>query len=155
MYFAVEGLAEYAAASGEVSVKAARDMAAAYAHTGQIGPEMFGGLIESAKRYAIVTGQDVADANAELAKAFADPAKGAADLQARLGAFDDKTVQLITHLQASGDRLGAQRVRVDRRQQIGERRTGGSAAGFDRFGGALHFERADVGCRWGDQIVRR
>jgi hypothetical protein len=105
----INDIARDVSRSGDLSIASARDLASSFAATGRIGPELFGKLTTSARDYARVTGQDLPDAAAEFAKAFADPAKGAEALQARLGSLGDATVQMIRRQQDAGDRLGAQR----------------------------------------------
>lgn len=109
----INALAPAAAAAGNVSTRSARQMASEYAATGKIGTEMYAGLIGSAKDYAATTGQDITDANKALAAAFADPAKGADDLNAQLGFLNDTTRENIQRLAAQGDRLGAQKLLLD------------------------------------------
>ncbi|ACL58773.1 phage tail length tape measure family protein [Methylobacterium nodulans] len=98
------------AASGEVSVREARSIAATLAATGRIGVEMFVALGRSAKDFAATTGQEVPDATQELAQAFADPAKGAQTLNEKLGFLNARTEETVRNLAEQGDRLGAQRV---------------------------------------------
>jgi hypothetical protein len=53
--------------------------------TGKVSSEVFGDLIGSARSYGRFIGVDLADANSDLAKAFADPVAGAQRLNERLG----------------------------------------------------------------------
>lgn len=109
-------IGEIAAANADaarVSVREARSMAAGFASTGQIGAEMYGGLIRIAKDYATVAGGDLAEAQKELASSFADPARGVDALTEKVGGFNDRITQNIKNLAAQGDRLGAQRVLLD------------------------------------------
>ncbi len=101
------------ASAGGVSVSSARDMANEFAATGKIGDAMFGGLITAARDFAGTTGQDVTDATTQLAAAFADPAKGADDLNKRLGFLDATTRENIQAMAESGNRLGAQKALLD------------------------------------------
>ncbi|WP_018261884.1 phage tail length tape measure family protein [Methylobacterium sp. WSM2598] len=98
------------AASGDVSAREARTIAATFASTGRIGADLFVQLGRSAKDFAATTGQEVPDATKELAQAFADPAKGAQTLNDRLGFLNASTERTIRNLQEQGDRTGAQRV---------------------------------------------
>ncbi|TXN40447.1 transglycosylase SLT domain-containing protein [Methylobacterium sp. WL30] len=109
----INALAPAAAVAGNVSVRSAREMAGQFAATGQIGSEMYAGLIGTAKDYAATTGQELPDATKALAAAFADPAKGADTLNAQLGFLNDTTRENVQRLQAQGDRLGAQKVLLD------------------------------------------
>jgi phage-related minor tail protein len=99
-----------ASAGNGLSAQSIREMSTEFARTGKIGSEMYADLSRFAKDYAVLTGTDVADATKELAQAFADPVKGAQQLNEVIGGLDGRTQQLIERLAASGDRLGAQRV---------------------------------------------
>ncbi len=92
-----------------LSNAAARELAGTYAATGRIGKDVLGDLIAITRDYAATTRQEMSDAAEELARAFADPAKGAEILNARLGTLDAKTLETITHLSRIGDAQGAQR----------------------------------------------
>ncbi|KQO76421.1 phage tail length tape measure family protein [Methylobacterium sp. Leaf88] len=96
-----------------ISTRAAREAGGQLAATGRIGGEVVAKLLGSLEDYTKTSGQAVPDAAQELAKAFADPSKGADLLNERLGFLDDRTAQSIRTLQAQGDRLGAQRVLFD------------------------------------------
>ncbi len=100
-------------ASGQATVGAARDMALAFAATGKIGKDVTTELVGLGRDVAAVYGEDLPEAADRLAAAFADPAKGVLDLNKRLGAFDDITVQNIRTLALHGDRLEAQRLLID------------------------------------------
>ncbi|MCJ2106770.1 phage tail length tape measure family protein [Methylobacterium sp. E-041] len=109
----INAIAPAAAAAGNMSVRSARQMAGEFAATGQIGTEMYAGLIGTAKDYAATTGQELPDATKALAEAFADPSKGADALNKQLGFLNDTTRENVQRLQAQGDRLGAQKVLFD------------------------------------------
>lgn len=104
----LDALARNNAEAGKVSSSTAREIVAAYANTGEIGTSVMDGLIQRTGDYARITGQDVPSATAELARMFADPAKGAEDLGNKLGGVDDKTRQYIITLAEQGDRTSAQ-----------------------------------------------
>ncbi|MDP3853150.1 phage tail length tape measure family protein [Phenylobacterium sp.] len=91
-------LAEANREAGQVSGGAAREMAGAYAETGRIGKDVIGGLIALTRTYATVTRQDAKAATQELAVAFADPAKGAEVLNAKIGFLDDGTYRYVQTL---------------------------------------------------------
>jgi phage-related minor tail protein len=95
-----------------VSRSAGQAMALEFAKTGKIGGEMFADLILFSRRYAETTGQDFADAGKEIAKFFADPAKGVEQLQDRLGALDGSERALIRSLIEANDKMGAQQAMV-------------------------------------------
>jgi len=109
----INAIANAQASSAGLSRSAARDMQAEFAGTGRIGVQMYAGLLGSARDYAFATKQDVPEATKALAEAFSDPLKGAEALNAQLGFLDDTTLQLITRLDAQGNRLGAQRALFD------------------------------------------
>ncbi|MBN8917735.1 MAG: phage tail length tape measure family protein [Rhizobiales bacterium] len=103
----LEGIAQAAAEAGNVSVTQARSMEAAFLRTGQIGVENFSGLIGIAKDFAATMGTDVDTATGQLATLFADPAKGAAQLQ-QLGLLDGATARLVTRLASQNETTKAQ-----------------------------------------------
>lgn len=106
--------AQAGAEAGDVSVRAARDMAAAYANTGKIGGGVMTDLIGLTKSYAATTTQEAAAATKELGAAFADPAKGAAELNEKLNFLSVAEQQHIENLAAAGDRAGAQQLMVEK-----------------------------------------
>lgn len=109
----LNAVAAASAGTGRVSVSEARGFGATYAGTGRIGPDILGGLISTTRDYAKLSGQDAPEAARELAAAFADPSRGADDLNKRLGFLNSTTREMIQRLDAQGDRLGAQRVMLD------------------------------------------
>jgi len=86
------------------------DLAAQFASSGAIRGDMIQNLIGSTKKFGNAFGLDLTQAGDELAKAFADPTKGAEELNKRLGFLDDNTKQLIKDLQDQGNLAGAQKV---------------------------------------------
>ncbi len=96
------------AAAAGISVGAAEEQALAYAQTGKIGAEAIGGLISITEEYARATGEKGAQAAKDLGAAFADPAKGAAELDGKLNFLTATELQHIETLAKSGDALGAQ-----------------------------------------------
>ncbi|POR40513.1 phage tail length tape measure family protein [Methylobacterium sp. V23] len=104
----LEALATRNAEAGKVSTSTAREIAAGYASTGEIAGPVFDTLIAKTAEYAKITGQDVPTATAELARMFADPAKGAEDLGSKLGGLSDRTLQYIATLAEQGDKTQAQ-----------------------------------------------
>ena len=106
----VNSIAESQAASAGVTVASARNMEVAFAKTGKIGVEFFSGLISVQRDYAAATGQTSEQATAALLKAFADPAKGAAELTDQLHFLDAATLRHIKDLVEQGDRTQAQTV---------------------------------------------
>lgn len=110
-------LAESAAKAGDVSVAAARNMGIAFLNTGKIGGEMFGKLVGLSKDYQFAMGVNAKQATTDLGAAFADPIKGAADLNDKLGFLDYKTQQHIKDLVEQGRQLEAQQLLFDRLSQ--------------------------------------
>lgn len=122
----LEDIAQAAAEAGGLSVKAAREAEIAFLNTGKIGAEVIGGLVALTKDFAATTGQDFSAAADDLAKAFAEPGKGASDLNDKLRFLDGTTAGLIRTLveqnrvtEAQGVLLDALKPRlVDHRQSL-------------------------------------
>lgn len=106
-------ISEAAASQGKLTVAAAKETAAALASTGQIGISNFEGLIGISKQFAAALGLDAAEANAKLASSFADPLKGADELNGKLNFLSDATRAYIRELAAQNDQTGAQRALLD------------------------------------------
>ncbi len=106
----LEALTIAAAEQGEVSVKAAREMATAFLSTGQIGGEAISSLIELARDYSSFMGVDAADATKQLAKAMLDPAKAAHDWTAQFGLLDQAQIKDIENMVEQGNLMGAQKI---------------------------------------------
>lgn len=109
----LELLAQSSAVLGEVSVRSAREQAAAYVQTGRIGGEVIGGLIAIGKDYAAVMGLDAEQATASLAKAMAEPDKAARELTRQIGLLDQETLAHIDTLVKHGARLAAQKILLE------------------------------------------
>jgi hypothetical protein len=110
----VNKLAEAANDAGEATVGQARSMALAFAATGKIGTEVMTDLVSIGRSVAKIYGEELEEASARLAKAFADPSRGVDELNKRFAAFDQRTVQNIKTLDTHGNRLEAQRILADR-----------------------------------------
>lgn len=110
---AVNRLADGQAAAAKVSVASAREMAAAYAGTGKVNPTQLPGLLDFTRQFGAMQGLDNADAAQELAKAFADPSRGAEALADKLGGLNSATQRWIAQQQAAGNMLGAQASLMD------------------------------------------
>lgn len=104
----LESIAEEAAAAGGITVSAARDFETSYLKTGQIGAQVLPGLIALTQNFAAATGVEAKEAVTELARAFADPAKGAEELAAKTGTLDASTVALIQSMVEEGRQSEAQ-----------------------------------------------
>lgn len=109
----LESVAEAAASASHVGIGAARDMTAGFASTGKIGTDVYERLIEATKRYAALTGTELADAGKELTAAFAAPGKGAQDLDSKLNFLNAETLKYIRNLDDTNQRGRAQKVMLD------------------------------------------
>lgn len=88
---------------GGFSVSEAREFATTLAATGKIGVDQLQPLIDIGKDLSRIYGIDVPAAAKMLAQTFSgDLAKGALELNQRLGIFNDATVETIRRLQATG-----------------------------------------------------
>jgi phage-related minor tail protein len=105
----VNALASAQARIGGLSRREARDIAAGYGGTGNLGSEMIGSLLASTREYARLTGQELPDAAKEFGSAFAEPSKGAELLNQRLAILNGTQLESVQRLEAQGNRLGAQR----------------------------------------------
>jgi hypothetical protein len=103
---AVNEMAKSTAEASHVSVSSAREMTSAFASLG-ISGEVIPKLNALVKDFAATTGQTAADATQELGKAFADPARGAEELNKKLGILNAGQLDYIQNLQASGDKAKA------------------------------------------------
>ncbi|MBQ1542339.1 MAG: phage tail length tape measure family protein [Caulobacteraceae bacterium] len=104
----LERTAEAGARAARISVGAAREMEAAFLHTGTIGSAVFEGLIGVSKNYATAMGVNSKKAGEELASIFASPSEGAVRLNEKLALLDDKTLHYIQTLALSSDKTAAQ-----------------------------------------------
>jgi hypothetical protein len=109
----VEALSAAAAAAGNVSVSAARDMVAEYTRVGQVAPAVMARVVAITRDYATLTGQDATKATSELARLLRDPAKGAAELADGINLLSGAMLDHIRRLSESGRHTEAQRVLVE------------------------------------------
>lgn len=109
----LDAMARSNAEAGKVSASTSREIVAAYASTGQIALPAMETLTKATAEYARITGQEVPAAATELARMFADPARGADDLASKLGGLDDRTRQLIQTQIEQGDKSAAQMTLAD------------------------------------------
>lgn len=109
----VESLNRIAGSAQGLSTFSAREVAGTYAGTGKIGPEILGRLVNSTSSFGLMTGQDPAEAAKQLATAFADPIRGADQLNERFGFLSDKMREFIRNSIAMGDRTTAQKALMD------------------------------------------
>lgn len=109
----LDDLARAGAEQGEVSIKSARQQAAAFLSTGQIAGEIIPDLIALGKDYASVFGMDAEQATQALAKAMEEPDKAARELTRTMGLFDQATLDNIDSLVKAGDLLAAQKILLE------------------------------------------
>mgnify|MGYP005988033109 CR=1 FL=1 len=109
----LDDLARAGADQGEVSIKSARQQAAAYVTTGRIAGEIIPDLIALGKDYASVFGMDAEQATQALAEAMKEPDKAARELTRTLSIFDQATLDNIDSLIEQGDHLAAQKILLE------------------------------------------
>lgn len=148
----LETLAIAGAEQGEISVRSARDQAAAWASTGRISGEIIGGLLAMSKDYAAFMGQEAPEAAESLARAMLEPDKAARELTRQIGLLDQRTLDHIDSLVEHGDKLAAQKILLEaltgavegQADKIGEIETAWDAAAravsnyWDKLGRALY-----------------
>ncbi|WP_127088325.1 phage tail length tape measure family protein [Aquabacter cavernae] len=93
----IERVAAQAAAAGNLSTNAAREIATGLVRSGKIGSDQLLGLTAIAKDFAAVLKTDVASASGKMGDFFGDPAKGAAQLR-QMGLLDGATERLVKRL---------------------------------------------------------
>lgn len=103
----IRAIGDEVANVSKISTASARDIATAIAGTGKVQGDNIGGVANLAAGYSKLFGTDLAEAGKQLGAIFSDPAKGADQLDARLGSLDDQTRQYIRTLAEQGDRQGA------------------------------------------------
>jgi hypothetical protein len=106
-------MAEASAAAGNLSLSAARVIEIAFLRTGRVGVTEIVRAITITRDFAATMGVEVPAAADQLAKALADPLRGADELNAKLNFLDDKTRQYIKTLLDQNDRTAAQRILLD------------------------------------------
>ncbi|MFN9475568.1 phage tail length tape measure family protein, partial [Acidovorax sp.] len=84
-----------------------------FARTRDIGIGMLKGLSLGINDFAVALGQDAPAAAKTLAKAFADPAKGAKDLDEILGFLTSNQLLTIKSMVEMNDKAGAQKVMLE------------------------------------------
>lgn len=96
-----------------VSKAAAEQTVTAFARTHQIGTELFTDLSALAVDFAAATGTKVPEAAKKLAAMFADPTRGAKELEAALGTLTAQEILHIEELQRQNNMFGAQQALLD------------------------------------------
>ncbi len=110
----IDTIALGSSATSGLSVREARELASALAATGKVGVESIGPIVALGRDFASTFGVDAKEATSLLAKAFADPANGAEELNQRLGFLDARTKILIESLVVQGNRTEAVRILTDK-----------------------------------------
>jgi phage-related minor tail protein len=93
-----------------VSGSAAQQIVASYTQMRSIGGGQIADLSRITADFATATGQQLPAAAATLAKAFADPEKGARELDAQLNILSASQLIAIQNFTANGQQLEAQKV---------------------------------------------
>lgn len=96
-----------------VSKDASKAILGEFLKTREIGGGLFRELGMSVADFAAATGVTAPEAAKTLAKAFADPVKGAKELEAALGSLTSGQLLTIEALEKVGDKAGAQRILMD------------------------------------------
>lgn len=109
----VSGLVKEVAQLPGMNRDAAAGVVASYTQMRDIGGRLLGDLSKLTRDYAAATGRDVPAAAAELGRAFADPGKGARDLDRQLNILSASQVIAIQNFSANGQQLEAQQVLYD------------------------------------------
>lgn len=110
---AINNIANQGASTFGLSVSEARNLATELAATGKIGVSAIGDIVKLGHDVATVLGVDSAEAAKLLAAAFADPAKGAEQLNAKLGFLNARMQQEINDLVAQNRLFEAQQKLAD------------------------------------------
>ncbi len=104
----INSIADAGSSRSGLSVAEARSFAATLAETGKIANDNILPIVQMGKDISTIFGVDATEAAKMLAQAFADPVKGAEDLNQRLGFLDAATKQNITNLVAQNKTYAAQ-----------------------------------------------
>lgn len=110
----IDAIAQQNSSPTGFSANEARNLAASLAATGKVGIDAIGPIVALGHDFAKTFGVDAKEATDILTKAFADPVKGADDLNQRLGFLDANTKILIESLVTQGNRTEAVRILTDR-----------------------------------------
>jgi len=96
------------ATHSRLTIAESKGIASALASSGQIGAAAFRQVSQAAGDFARVTGTDVARVGPELVKLFADPAKGAEELNRQMHFLSAAELDHIEHLTRMGEVTEAQ-----------------------------------------------
>ncbi|MGY2935997.1 phage-related minor tail protein [Bradyrhizobium sp. GM6.1] len=109
----INAVAGAAASPFGLSVSSARELASALASTGKIANDNLLPIVQIGRDFATTFGVSDVEAAKSLAQAFADPVKGAEQLNERLGFLDAGMQRQIASLTAQNRIYDAQRVLLD------------------------------------------
>lgn len=101
-------LSESIGATGAVSISSAREITNALVTTGQVGQKALRPMAEAAAEYSRVMGEASGKSSEFIAKTFADPAKGAGELNKQFNFLTIALYKQIKAQQEAGDMAGAQ-----------------------------------------------
>lgn len=108
----INSIANQGSSTFGLSIGEAREMASAMAATGRIANDNILPIVKMGKDIAYAFGVDATEATKLLAQSFADPARGADTLNARLGFMDAAMKRNIDNLVAQNRLWDAQRVLI-------------------------------------------
>lgn len=108
----INAIANQGSSTFGLSIGEAREMASAMAATGRIANDNILPIVKMGKDIAYAFGVDATEATKLLAQSFADPARGADTLNARLGFMDAAMKRNIDNLVAQNRLWDAQRVLI-------------------------------------------
>lgn len=158
----INSIANQGSSTFGLSIGEAREMASAMAATGRIANDNILPIVKMGKDIAYAFGVDATEATKLLAQSFADPARGADTLNARLGFMDASMKRNIDNLVAQNRLWDAQRALIQGVQggltgisdAVSRTERGWTAVGnklsniWDAFGGilarALNLEKIDL-----------
>lgn len=106
----IENIANQGASAFGLSVSEARDLAASLASTGKVANDNILPIVKMGKDIQHAFGIEATEAVKMLAESFADPARGAEQLNARLGFLDAAMQRQISTLVAQNRTWEAQRI---------------------------------------------
>ena len=95
-------LADQMTRTGQVTIGQSKDIVTALVASGQIGAQSIGAVANLASRYADATGQDIAKIAPQLVKLFADPARGASELNQTMHFLTASELDHINALERAG-----------------------------------------------------
>lgn len=109
----INSIASSASSPFGLSVSSARDLASALAQTGKVANDNLLPIVQIGRDFATTFGVSDVEAAKTLAQAFADPVRGAEQLNERLGFLDAGMQRQIASLVAQNRLYDAQRVLLD------------------------------------------